>query len=255
MRIARVAPAAIALGLFATTSAMAQCVLATTAPAPSGPPMSMQVRGEGKRISITIENLTTGQAFSPPLFLSHNERAPPLFQEGQKASFGLMRIAEEGNTGPLLSEVVATKIGSVYGSIGMGGSVLPGGKRVVEIEVSSEFPMLSGAMMLVMTNDGFTGVNGVGAYDLQDPKTIELMAYEAGTERNNERKEFLIAMKGTGRDPEGGVVQRHTGIRGDADAPAGWRFDPAKPVARLTIAPFPGADMTGAVDRDETHER
>jgi len=33
-------------------------------------------------------------------------------------------------------------------------------------------------------------------------------------------------------------VHRHRGIRGDADAPADWRFDPNRPVARLTIAPM-----------------
>ena len=98
--------------------------------------------------------------------------------------------------------------------------------------------MLSGAFMLVMTNDGFTGINGDNVYDLREAKTIDLMAYDAGTEKNNEKKDYLIAMMGTGRDPEGGVVSRHTGLRGDADAPVDWKFDPSKPVARLAITPL-----------------
>jgi len=32
-------------------------------------------------------------------------------------------------------------------------------------------------------------------------------------------------------------VQKHAGLKGDADAPGEWKFDPAKPVARITITP------------------
>jgi hypothetical protein len=104
--------------------------------------------------------------------------------------------------------------------------------------------------MLVMTNDGFTGINAVNAYDLTAPKRMDLMAYDAGTEKNNERKPYLIAMMGTDRDPENGVVQMHKGIRGDADAPADWKFDASKPVARITIAPVTGMEATGSVNSD-----
>jgi hypothetical protein len=45
-------------------------------------------------------------------------------------------------------------------------------------------------------------------------------------------------MMGTERDPEEGVVSQHKGIRGDTDAPADWKFDPSKPVGRLTITPI-----------------
>jgi hypothetical protein len=34
------------------------------------------------------------------------------------------------------------------------------------------------------------------------------------------------------------VVTAHKGIRGNADAPAAWKFDPGKPVARVTITPL-----------------
>lgn len=64
------------------------------------------------------------------------------------------------------------------------------------------------------------------------------MAWEAGTEKNNEKKAYMVSFMGAERDPENGVVQKHAGIRGDADAPAEWKFDVAQPVARLTIAPI-----------------
>ena len=41
---------------------------------------------------------------------------------------------------------------------------------------------------------------------------------------------------GNMRDPENGVITIHTGIRGDADAPASWNFDPAL-VAQVTLTP------------------
>jgi hypothetical protein len=200
----------------------------------------------GKRVRITYENLTKSQAFSPSVFVTHNSSAPPLFKEGQKASFGLMRIAEEGNAGPFLSAEVAKKIGGPFGTAVQGISTLPGHKRSVDIEVTQDHPMLSGVWMLVMTNDGFTGINAINAYELTQPRTLELMAYDAGTEKNNEKKSHLIAMMGAERDPENGVVAKHKGIRGDADAPADWKFDPDKPVARITIAPIAASDMTGS---------
>jgi hypothetical protein len=200
---------------------------------------SSDASGAGaKRVRITYENLTTGQAFSPSVFITHNASAPPLFKMGEKASFGLMRIAEEGNAGPLLSAVVVKQIGAAFGTAVTAISALPGQTRSVDIAVDRDHPMLSGAFMLVMTNDGFTGINGVDVYNLREAKTMDLMAYDAGTEKNNEKKAYLIAMMGTERDPEEGVVSQHKGIRGDADAPADWKFDPSKPVARLTITPI-----------------
>jgi Spondin_N len=201
--------------------------------------------GGAKHVRITYENLTTGQAFSPSVFVSHNASAPALFKEGEKVSFGMMRLAEEGNGGPLQVGIVK-ELGKAYGAVSLATATLPGQSRTVDIEVTRDFPMISGAFMLVMTNDGFTGVNGLNVYEMTGPKTIDLMAWEAGTEKNNEKKAFMVSFMGAERDPEGGVVQKHAGIRGDADAPAEWKFDPAQPVARITITPVPASETTGA---------
>jgi hypothetical protein len=200
--------------------------------------------GDAKRVRIVYENLTETQVFSPSVFFSHNSSAPPLFKEGQPASFGLMRIAEEGNAGPLLSAEIVKKIGGPFGTAVQGISTPPGAKRSIDIEVTRNHPMVSGAWMLVMTNDGFTGVNAFNAYELTQPRVLDLMAYDAGTEKNNEKKSHLIAMMGTDRDPENGVVALHQGIRGDADAPASWKFDASKPVARITISPIMASEAT-----------
>jgi hypothetical protein len=169
--------------------------------------------------------------------MSHNASATPLFKEGEKASFGLARLAEEGNTGPLLVEG-GKMIGKTVGMAASGLPTPPGKKsHSVDVEVTREHPLISGAWMLGMTNDGFTGISGVNVYELTAPKTMDLMAWEAGTEKNDEKKANLIALMGTGSDPENGTVAMHKGIRGDADAPAEWKFDASKPVARITIEP------------------
>lgn len=107
-------------------------------------------------------------------------------------------------------------IGGPFGTAVTAISTLPGQSRTVDIEVDAAHPMLSGALMLVMTNDGFTGIDGIEVSNLAEPKTMELMACDAGIEKNNEKKPYLIAMMGTERDPENGVVSQHQGIRGDA---------------------------------------
>lgn len=206
-------------------------------PASSAPEDNGMAAGAGRRVRITYENLTTGQVFSPSAFFSHNRAAPPLFMEGQPAPFGLMRIAEEGNAGPLLSGSIVKTFGGAYGAATQGISVTPGHSRSVELEVTPDHPLITGVFMLVMTNDGFAGVSAVDAYNMRRPVTIDLYAMDAGTENNNERGSDLIAMMGTGRDPENGTVQRHRGLRGDADAPGAWKFDPTRPVGRITIAP------------------
>jgi hypothetical protein len=197
-----------------------------------------QTSGTDKRkVTITYENMTTGQGFAPAIFMSHDENAPPLFKEGEKASFGLSQLAEDGNPGPIAVET-GKMMGKSVGHAAIGLPVMPGKSGMVEVEISRQHPMVSGAWMLGMTNDGFAGLSAVNVFEMREAKSLDVMAMEAGSERNNEKKASLIALMGTERDPEGGVVQKHSGIRGDADAPTAWKFDPAKPVARVTITPM-----------------
>ena len=190
-----------------------------------------------KQVRITYQNLTGGQAFSPSVFMSHNGSAPKLFAMGGKASPGLARLAEDGNVAPI-ADMAGKMIGRAVGKSDIGLPTMPGRTGMVELEVSRSHPMVSGAWMLSMTNDGFTGINGINAYNLRRPQVINVPAYDAGSEKNNERRPFLVALMGIARDPDASAVSRHRGIRGDADAPPAWRFDPNRPVARITITPL-----------------
>ncbi len=216
------------LALLSSTSVFAQNA---TAPA----------EGE-RRILITYDNMTTGQEFSPSVFFTHTSSATPLFKEGEKASFELMRLSEEGNISPAIVGA-AMKLGTGYGQVVTALPTAAGKNSKVEINVSKEFPLISGAFMLGKTNDGFSGVTSINAYELKEPLSVDLVAYDAGTEKNNEKKASLIALMGTDRDPENGIIAKHTGIRGDADAPASWKFDVNKPVGHITFTPV-SADMS-----------
>jgi hypothetical protein len=195
----------------------------------------------GKAVEITIENLTTGQPFSPSFFESRGADAAPLFKLGEAASESLVSVAEGGNIGGF-SVGAAKDMMMSLGDAVLAIHTLPGQTRSVTIHVDEAHPLIDGVWMLGNTNDGFSGISGVDAYRLTAPMTIEVRGYDAGSEKNNEKKGYLGALGGGNmRDPENGVIADHTGIRGDADAPAEWKFDPEKPVAKVTITPVPAA--------------
>ena len=189
-----------------------------------------------RRVAIEYEELTRTQASSSAPFVSH-VAGMHLWEVGKPAGVPIQVLAEDGNPEWILGAAVSGA-GKDYGDAAMGLPALPGGKRRVELQVDERHPMVSGAWMLGETNDGFAGIDAVDAYHLRAPITVEVFALDAGTETNNEKAAFTPALGGLLRDPEQGVVARHPGVRGDADLPASFRFDPAKPVGRVTITPL-----------------
>ncbi len=199
--------------------------------------MAPMAAHETRVVALTIENLTTGQNFSPAFFTTH-AAGDTLFKLGEPASEALWNVAEGGNIGPF-SGAAAGTLGATYGDAILAIHTPIGTRQTVYIEVDAAHPLISGVFMLGMTNDGFSGISGADAWSLAAPVTLDAFAFDAGSEKNSELKGYLGALGGGNmRDPENGVVTRHTGIRGDADAPAAWKFDPALPVARVTITPL-----------------
>ncbi len=221
-------------------AARAAFLLATTAAVPALADDSMMM--QGKSVRITFENLTTGQPFSPSFFESRGADAAPLFTLGETASDALVAVAEGGNIG-MFSVGAAKDMGQTLGDAVLAIHALPGQTRSVVIHVDAKHPLIDGAWMLGNTNDGFSGFTGIDAWTLDKPMTIAVRGYDAGSEKNNEKKGYLGALGGGNmRDPENGVITYHTGIRGDADAPKDWNWDVKGPVARVTITPLPAAD-------------
>ena len=206
---------------------------------------------------VTITNLTAGQPLTPPVIATHR-RPVHIFQAGSAASFEVKEIAENGNSAPLLTaldgnkrvfDVQQSDMGPLVPAADPGGS---GFADSVTFTVSGArgAKYLSFASMLVCTNDGFTGVDG-----LRLPKkvghsvTVTTNGYDAGTELNTEDFADIVppcqGLIGVSSDDagsgmsnpalaEGGVIMHHAGIQGGDDllpGVHGW----ADPVAMVEI--------------------
>lgn len=189
-----------------------------------------------RRVAIEYEELTRAQTMSMGPFMSHIAGLH-LWEVGKPAKTPIQVLAEDGN-GEWLLAFAVKDLGGDFGDVTVGLPAIPGGKRRVELQVTERHPLVSGAWMLGTTNDAFAGIDAIDAYRLKAPMTVEVFALDAGTEVNSETKATTAGLLGLGREPENKPVSRHTGIRGDADVPASAKFDPAKPVGRVTITPL-----------------
>jgi len=188
-----------------------------------------------RHVTIEFQNLTKSQPFTATPFVSHR-KGLHIWQEGKKADPALQVLAEEGNPDAILVNALS-KIGPDFADAAISLPTFPGQSRRVELKVDEAHPDVSGVWMLGASNDGFAGNDSVDVYNFNKPMTIDVYALDAGSRRNSEKKEFTAALGGRSLDPEDGVIARHEGIRGDADIPASYKFDPKAPVGRITITP------------------
>lgn len=125
---------------------------------------------------VTITNASDPeQILSPGVWLLHDEPGE-LWARDTMASLAIERIAEIGNPAEAVSALGATTIGAA-----------PAAGATVVFELTAEpGDLLSTIQMLVATNDGFVGLQSIALFDGETPldQTIELVAYEAGTEEN-----------------------------------------------------------------------
>ncbi len=204
---------------------------------------------------VTLENLSDGQALTPPLVVTHTEDSR-LFHVGEAASAAVQAIAENGDLAPLMA--------SLDGNMSVGDSVVseagplvpssnPGGTEfasavTLTLHADQQTRYLSFISMLICSNDGFTGLSSV-PLPRQGSRVLFVSGYDAGTEINTEDFSDLVPPcqgllgipsddEGTGTsDPaltEDGVIHYHPGIQGGNDLLPevhGWR----NPVARITI--------------------
>jgi len=210
-----------------------------------------------KVYEVTITNLTSGQPLTPPVVATHR-RSLEVFEVGEDASFEVKEIAENGNNGPLLSalgsnkrvyEVLQAGMGPLVPAGAPGGALFPDS---VTFTISAEdgAKYLSFVAMLVCTNDGFTGVDGMRLPKKVGQSVITYTAgYDAGTEVNTEDFADIVppcqgligvssGEPGAGAsDPalaEDEDIMHHPGIQGGADLVPGvhgW----ADPVAKIVI--------------------
>jgi hypothetical protein len=211
-------------------------VLAGVIAAPAG---AAPRDGGARRWQVTVENLTPpgSQPLSPPLVVVHSARAD-VWSVGTIASHGVAAIAEDANNAPL-EQALPDVPGVAEVFTVPGGPIPSGNSRSFEVETRGRFERLSLLTMLVNTNDAFTGldsrrVHGNGA-------TVETIAYDAGSERNNELAGFIpgpCCNNPFVRDPEGALIRAHQGIIGVGDLDPAV-YDWPEPAALITITRAP----------------
>ena len=205
---------------------------------------------------IKLTNLTegvhgeSGQTLSPAIFAAHRAGVK-LFEVGQPASQPIVALAEGGSTAGL--EALAAAAGADV-AIAMNADMtrrytMPGQSSTVTITADMVNSSLSVGSMLVSTNDAFIGVADVPLFDADGMPvtlTIDLNAYDAGSEDNTELASDIPGPLGL--DPEvdppgsnarvpteGGVIMPHPGIQGGADVSEAFAW--TEPTAMLMITP------------------
>ena len=218
--------------------------------------------------TVTIQNLSN-QPLGPVVAATHPDTTV-MWHVGEDASTGLQTVAEKGNPAVLYQEVSTdldagtvtdiwntgrplTRMGVTQVAFG---PFAPGADLVdsVQFEITgNDGELFSCASMVIITNDGFWGVDGVGL-PADGEKTVYAFAYDAGTEDNTELSSDLddggsvLAAAplpnddtnpdvndngGTPTNPRG-TIQLHPGIQGVGDldpATFGWN----EPIAVITI--------------------
>jgi Spondin_N len=208
---------------------------------------------------VTIQNLTRGQPFSPGVIVTHTRQAV-VWRLAGATSEGIAAIAQDGNAdietadlqgAPGVHDVVETT-----GPINRLGGSVPPDTFAHYLVAARPGDRLSVAVMLICTNDGFTGVDSVPLpQHVGQTLTYLTSAYDAGVEQNTENSTDIpdgcgalgpvpLPMDGNNDTlpADGGQVFSHPGIVGGNDltvdhslADHAW----SNPVARITVLKLP----------------
>jgi Spondin_N len=209
---------------------------------------------------LTGEGLVAGQPLTPPVVTTHRDRHD-VFEVGTPASVGVREIAENGNSAPLLAFLDADPLdqfgdfaesttGPLVPPDVPGDALFDQSATLEDVTASRGEDRLSWVSMLICTNDGFTGVDGMHLPSkVGKSVTVETNAYDAFTEDNTEDYAHMVPPcqgligDSSGElgtmvsDPalaEGGVITHHAGIQGGSDLEPGihgWK----DPVAEIEV--------------------
>ncbi len=219
-------------------------------------------------VTVTIENLAPANGnFLTPMWVGFHNGGFDSYDIGTPATPGLERIAEDGNTGPISGEFLASGFGAVDATIpGPNGPIAPGDTATMTFNLdanaaSSRF--FSYASMIIPSNDAFVANASGTAHQVFDELgnfvggSFVLMGSrvrDAGTEVNDEIPEntaFFGQMAPNTGVTENGTVQIHDGFLPagsggilDSEMFAGADFTQSGyQIARITLsADIPGVD-------------
>lgn len=171
----------------ALTSAISSALLMTS------------ITSVAQELEITVSNLTNGIYFTPLLVAAHDANTFA-FRSGTTASTELATLAEGGNPAPLKTLLdnanANTSVNPVAAEAALDpleelpegdpGFLAPGVSTSLVLSTDDENNRLSFAAMLLPTNDGFVGLDSWKIPTEAGTYSINLNAYDAGTEANDE---------------------------------------------------------------------
>ena len=199
--------------------------------------------------SVSVQNLTGGQYFTPLNFAAHSRQAD-VWSLGAAPSPGVVAVAELGQVPVLAAELRAAIDDQGLGVSGVGdpdsGPIGPGESRNFDFTTTQD--RLSIVSMIICTNDGFAGLDSQRLPQWEgESRTYYLRGYDAGAELNTENRADIVpapfcstpagAPGGNGADqPEidgFGIINRHPTLQGVGDLPL--TFDWRGPVLAVTV--------------------
>ena len=147
-------------------------------------------------IQVTLTNLTQGMHFTPRLLVAHTNSID-LFEAGEAPITPLAWVAEAGVIGtPALDDQAGAQDFASYLEDAsraadnawqqFGGLLAPATTSAVYTFETDDHPYLSMVSMLVPTNDAFVGLDTWEIPTASGTYVIELNAYDAGSEGNDE---------------------------------------------------------------------
>ena len=189
------------------------------------------------QLEVELINLTRGSWFTPFLVAAHSPDAS-LFAAGSQASANLQAMAEGGDISGLSADVQALNANVVENPAA--GLLAPGARTTASLntDAAPDNTVLSIVAMLLPSNDGFMGLNGIAIPTEPGTYVFDVPAYDAGTEANDEvvgsgapgepgypAPPPVAAASGTGgsgisASPEG-YVHIHRNVLGDSDMTGG----------------------------------
>jgi hypothetical protein len=134
-------------------------------------------------LSITVTNLTQGLHFTPIVTSAHPSDSH-IFMSGTTATSELQAMAEGGDISGLVS--LLSNLDANTNENPAAGLLAPGLSTTYTLTNESANTHLSLAAMVLPSNDGFVGLDSWEIPTEAGTYTINLNAYDAGTEANNE---------------------------------------------------------------------
>jgi hypothetical protein len=162
-------------------------------------------------IDVKIVNLTGGSYFTPLLVSTHSD-TKRLYMTGSSASTALQKMAEGGDIADLTTELTAD--GANVVSNPASGLLAAGANTTATLTTDTTNPRLSIVAMILPSNDGFMALSGWEVPTTAGTYTVDLNAYDAGTEANNEviNGGGAAGVLGIPADPGGAVATGGTGV-------------------------------------------